>query len=168
MAKPSILVVPGSFAPPVLYAGIVSAVAARGYEIKALHLPSVGIGPGLGREGSPPSMYDDAAFIAEAIEKLADDGKEVVAVAHSYGGHPLSECVKGLGKEERQRLGKEGGLVRLAYISSLVPAVGLAPMNLLDGIPSEDRDELLLDVSYLTADLGPYPLLLPIIAHARL
>ncbi|KAK7743695.1 hypothetical protein SLS62_010472 [Diatrype stigma] len=146
MDKPSILLVPGSFALPVLYEGIVSAVAAHGYETKALHPPSVGLDSGLGREGSLPSMYDDAAFIANEIEKLADDGKEIVAIAHSYGGHPLSECVKGLVKGERQKQGEKGGLVRLAYVSCLVPAVGLSPITLLEGVPVEQRDEVLLNV----------------------
>lgn len=154
MDKPSILLIPGSFALPALYDGLVGTVAANGYEIKALHPPSVGLDSGCGREGPLPSLYDDAAFIASEIEKLADDGKDIVAIAHSYGGSPLSECAKGLGKEEREKRGKKGGLVRLAYVSCLVPAVGLSPISLLGGV--EQRDELLLDVSCLAANLKPY------------
>lgn len=148
MAKPSILFVTGSFALPVFYDEIINAIAANGYETKALHLPSVGLDSGLGREGGLlPTMYDDAAFIAKEVVKLADEGKEVVIVAHSYGGTPSSECPKGLGKEERQKQGKKGGLVRIAYVSCLVPAVGSPAMALLSDIPVEQRSEILVDVS---------------------
>lgn len=51
LAKPSILFVTGSFALPVFYDEIINAIAANGYETKALHLPSVGLDSGLGREG---------------------------------------------------------------------------------------------------------------------
>lgn len=101
----------------------------------------------VGRGGSLPTMYDDAAFIAKELVKLADEGKEVVIVAHSYGGTPSSECPKGLGKEERQKQGKKGGLVRIAYVSCLVPAVGSPAMALLSDIPVEQRSEILVDVS---------------------
>lgn len=141
--------VTGSFSLPTFYDEIIGAVAAKGYEIKALHSPSVGLDSGLGREGSLPTMYDDAAFIAKEVEKLADDGKEVVLIAHSYGGIPTSECPKGLGKEERQKQGKKGGLVRIAYMTCLVPAVGSSALNLLADVPIEQGVELSVDVSLI-------------------
>ena len=75
MSNPSILLIPNSFALPEFYNPVVDAVAAKGYEIRALHLPSVGLKTGQGREGAPPTMYDDAAFIAKEAERFADEAK---------------------------------------------------------------------------------------------
>ena len=146
MSKPSILFIPGSFAPPELYDTVVNAVATKGYEIRALHLPSVGLKTGL-REGEPPTMYDDATFIAKEIEKLADEGKDVIIVAHSYGGVPATESTKRLGKEERQTQGKKGGIVKLAYMTALVPAVGIPGGGVLPAeVGTENMANVNLDV----------------------
>jgi hypothetical protein len=54
-------------------------------------------------------MFDDATFIAKETEKLADHGKDMILVVHSYGGVPITESAKGLGKQERQEARKKGG-----------------------------------------------------------
>jgi hypothetical protein len=69
-------------------------------------------------------MYDDAKFIHDFITELSDDGKEVIILAHSYGGCPASESLKGLTKNERTAVGKSGGVVRVAYLTAVVPKVG--------------------------------------------
>lgn len=146
MSKPSILLIPGSFALPEFYDPIIDAVAAKGYSIRGLHLPSVGLSALKGREGAPPTMYDDAAFIANEAKKLADEGKDVVLIGHSYGGIPVTQSLKGVGKEERGKQGKKGGVVRLAYITSLVPAVGVAALGVLADVPKEQQLDLKVDV----------------------
>jgi len=133
MSKPSILIIPGASATPEFCDSVTKAVAAQGYEIRALRLPTVALTPGP-QTATPKSMYDDAAFIASTVEKLADEGKDVILMAHSYGGIPATESVKGLGKEERQKEGKKGGIVRLGYLTSLVPAVGVAALRVLGDV----------------------------------
>ncbi|KAL5358343.1 Alpha/beta hydrolase fold-1 [Aspergillus floccosus] len=130
MAKPTILFVPGSLTVPELYTSILDPVAEAGYEVKALHLPSVGHTSGQGGACPPPSMYDDAAFIASQVRDLVDEGKDVIIFAHAYGGIPATESTKGLSKHERQQQGKPGGVVRLAYIAALVPDLGENAMGL--------------------------------------
>ena len=93
-------------------------------------------------------MYADAAFIAQEIEKLADEGKDVILIGHSYGGVPLSESTKGLGKEEREKEGKKGGVVRLGYLTALVPPVGTSAGGVLAGVPEELRLNLQMDVRF--------------------
>ena len=148
MAKPSILMIPGSFTLPEIYDNIVDEVKARGYEIRALHLPSVGLETGP-REGEPPTMYDDAAFIAKETEKLADEGKDVVLISHSYSGVPVTESSKGLGKEERKRQGKKGGIVHLAYLTALVRAVGTSAADVPMYVHRDHVLDLELDVRAL-------------------
>ncbi|KAL2419931.1 hypothetical protein ABEF95_008733 [Exophiala dermatitidis] len=140
----SIVFVPGSFATPHLYSQVINGVAAQGHDIRALHLPSVGPGTGQAREGSLPTMYDDAAFIAKEVETLADQGKAVILVGHSYAGIPITQSVQGLSVKERQKQGKPGGIVRLAYMTAVVPAVGESATDVLLRLPEDQR--LALDV----------------------
>lgn len=156
MPKPSILIIPGSFAPPDLYDPVVEQVTARGYEIRALQLPTVGLRagaeptPSTSRE--PPTMYEDAAFINSQATALADDGgKDVILVSHSYGGVPATESVRGVTKKARRALGKRGGVVRLAYMTALVPELGVAAGGVLADADraEETRVEMEMDVRRL-------------------
>jgi len=149
--KPFFLLVTGSFAPPRLYDNLVEAMKEKGYELKAIHLPTVGLGPGQGRDTPPPTMYDDAVHIAKEIEALADAGREVILIAHSYGGIPATESTKGLSVTERQKAGKKGGLVRLAYKTVLLTTPGHAAYEVLSDMPQEGRPRLETDVSTYSA-----------------
>ena len=147
MAKPSIILVPGSFSLPEFYDTVFEPVRAKGYDIRGLHKPTVGLSAGKPRPGAPPTMYDDADYIAGEIGKLADEGKDVVVVAHSYGGVPTSQSTKGLGKEERQKAGKKGGIVNIAYMTCLVPELGKSSVDVLRVVPEENRINLPVLVS---------------------
>ncbi|KAI0100527.1 Alpha/beta hydrolase fold-1, partial [Nemania sp. FL0031] len=143
MSKPYFVLVTGSFAPPLFYDNLVEGITAKGYDIKVLHLPTVGLGPGQGRDGPAPSMHDDAAYIAKEVEALADEGRKIILVAHSYGGMPATESTKGLSIEERRAVGKKGGIIRLAYKTVLLtpvgdPASSLFPPNIPIGQPDEN------------------------------
>jgi Alpha/beta hydrolase family len=118
--KPTILVIPGSFTKPHFYDGMAAALRDSGYEVFVYaHLSSRRSLPEKGA-----TMQEDAAYFRGIIEMLANDGKDVVAVTHSYGGVVGSEAAKGVIKSEREKEGKPGGLVRIVYVTSVVPAVG--------------------------------------------
>lgn len=151
MNKPTILIVPGGFTLPKLYSDVITHVASKGYSIQALHLPSVGY-----KTNIPGTMQDDAAFIASEISKYADEGKDVVLIAHSYGGLPATESTKGLNKAERQRQGKSGGLVRLAYISCIILPVGESDASVImpdDMLPRAAPFEIRIDVCFAFCNL---------------
>jgi hypothetical protein len=101
-------------------------------------------------------MYDDAAFIAKEAERLADEGKDVILVGHSYGGVPVTQSAKGLGTKERQKQGKTGGIVNLAYITSLVPAVGTSAAGMLADVPKEYQLDLKTDVRFFHFAFLPF------------
>lgn len=119
MPKLSIIIIPGSFAAAAIYDPLVEAVTARGYEILAVQLPSVGLKP----EPTP-------------------------AQESSYGGVPATESVRGLAKAHRQDEGKEVGIVRLAYMSALAPELGVAAGGVLaDATRAEEtRIDMEMDV----------------------
>jgi hypothetical protein len=148
MTKPSIVWVPGSFALPEFYDNLLNPLREQGYDIHGIHKPSVGLEANKSRPGVLPTMYDDAAHIAKEVEKLADEGKDVVLFAHSYGGVPVTQSTKGLGKSERQKVGKKGGIVRLAYMTCLVPDLGQAAKDVLAAnLSQEQQIDMKIDVS---------------------
>ncbi|UPK89679.1 hypothetical protein LCI18_000614 [Fusarium solani-melongenae] len=111
MTRPSLLIVPGASGLPEFYDPFIEAVTEKGYDIKALHIPSVGL------------ATDDAEFIAKHVRELADLGHDVILITHSYGGTPATESVKGLTKKERQKQSLRGGIIGIAYMTSLVPNI---------------------------------------------
>ena len=138
-AKPSIVVVPGSFSPAYLYDNVIAALTANGYEAQTIEMPSVG------RKGSSPAatMAEDAAHIQSATSKLANEGKDVILVTHSYGGVPGTESVKGIRKAERENEGMKGGVIRIVYLTSLIVPVGFSvKMMMGDTTPDFVRVEV--------------------------
>ncbi|KAF3043775.1 hypothetical protein E8E12_010098 [Didymella heteroderae] len=123
--KPTIVLIPGSFLHSLHYAPTLQPLIDGGISVHVLDPPCYYTK----KPGDLPTMYDDASFVATFIENLADQGHEVVLVSHSYGGTPASECMKGvdgcgLSVGARQKQGKRGGVVRLAYMTAVVPKVG--------------------------------------------
>ncbi|KAJ7631495.1 Alpha/Beta hydrolase protein [Mycena rosella] len=116
--KPTIIVIPGSFCPRNAYDPIISDLKSHGYPVHGMELETVG------KRDKAPGMYDDAAAVASLVSGLTDKGKDVVLVAHSYGGLVACEASKGLAKSAREKEGKKGGIVRIVFVTAVVPTVG--------------------------------------------
>ncbi|KAK6207357.1 hypothetical protein LQW54_007184 [Pestalotiopsis sp. IQ-011] len=123
IGRPSVLIVPGACSTPGFYEPFVAAVREKGYEIETVHIPSTNY-EGRIKGVQAPSMSDDVAMVQARIAELADAGKDVVLMTHSYGGTPGTQSVEGFGKKERQSRGLKGGVVGLAYMCSLIPELG--------------------------------------------
>ncbi|KAG9191967.1 hypothetical protein G6011_10701 [Alternaria panax] len=123
-SQPSVVLVPGSFCHASMYDSLVTPFRTEGYDIHVLEPPCYPAGYNASSGTAHPSMYDDAKFINKFVMKLADDGKEVIVIAHSYGGCAATESLKDVTKKEREQQGKTGGVVRLAYLAAAVPRLG--------------------------------------------
>ncbi|KEY65354.1 hypothetical protein S7711_01864 [Stachybotrys chartarum IBT 7711] len=139
---PSIIMLPGSFVPASVLYPVRDAVSGQGFEFLALDLATVRL-PNDTR--TPPSMYDDAALIIREVEKLADQGKDVIVISHSYSGIPMSQAAAGLGKKSRMSQGKRGGIVKLGYVTSFVPALGQTSNDMLGDVPDDQRVDIRID-----------------------
>ena len=137
--KPSLLIIPGSFAPAQMYYTLLDEIAKLDPTIKAYvnHLPSAT----RNSPKSPACLQDDAVFFRRLIDILADRGEDVVVMAHSYGGVVGTECLRGVTRAARQEQGKTCGVVRIVYLSAQVPPLG---RSLLDqsGEISEETIEI--------------------------
>ncbi|VUC25841.1 unnamed protein product [Clonostachys rosea] len=132
----TIILLPGSFMPKTVYSDVLDAVANRGIDIRFLPLVSGRLGPDDRRE--LPNMFDDAAAISQEVENLADQGKDVIIVSCSYSGVPVTQSCEGLSKAEREKSGKSGGLVKIAYMLAVVPEMGQAAYEVLTDVPPEN------------------------------
>lgn len=130
--NPTIVLVPGSFCHSSLYIPTLQPLIASGHKIHILDPPCFYSK----KPGPAPTMRDDASFIAAFVTQLADAGERIVLAAHSYGGVPSSQSIKGLSLSERAWEGKQGGVVRLAFVTAVVPKQGSTlPETLGGGVP---------------------------------
>jgi pimeloyl-ACP methyl ester carboxylesterase len=81
---PTLVIIPGSFGKSEMYDPVVVPLREKGYDVHVLDPPCY---PASFKKGvPPPSMYDDAKFISDFVEGLADKGEDIVLMPHSYGG----------------------------------------------------------------------------------
>ncbi|KAJ7342545.1 Alpha/beta hydrolase fold-1 [Mycena albidolilacea] len=143
--KPAIVIIPASFSPLSLYSAVIADLESHGYSVHGVELQTVG------RREKAPSMYDDAAAVASVASKLAEEGKDVVLVAHSYGGLVACEASKGLAKSVREKEGKQGGIARIVFVAAVVPSEG---QSLMDAMVDVKMDSHHLKDEYLVMDVA--------------
>lgn len=79
-------------------------------------------------------MYEDAECIRNELERLVEDGTEVIVVLHSYGGVVGTEAVhESLGKKQRAAEGKKGGVIGLLYMCAFVLPEGVSIASAFGG-----------------------------------
>jgi alpha-beta hydrolase superfamily lysophospholipase len=131
--KPTIVIVPGSFSTASMYYDIVKRIQKEGYEVYVNSLPSTIRNP----PEKPATLEDDAVFFRGIIEGLADQGKDIMLLCHSYGGVVGTEAAKGVGKVDRQAKGQVGGITRMAYLAAVVPPEGSSLLDEQGEAPPE-------------------------------
>ncbi|CEI62055.1 unnamed protein product [Fusarium venenatum] len=123
----TVVIIPGSFASPSLYEPLAQSFARHGIQSEIVDLPSVGR-----KEGrNPATMSDDVDEIVSVVEKLLDEDREVILLAHSYGGVPATQCLEALSQKARQSQGKKGGVSNIIYLAGVALPVGGSVISLL-------------------------------------
>lgn len=129
MANPTLVIVPGSFAPTKMYDGFVETL--KGHDIRTVVVSTPSVGR---KEGRPPAtMSDDAQEISNVVSKLLDEGEDVVLMTHSYGGIPGTESLKNISRKAREAEGKKGGIEKLVYLTSMVLQPGTSNLEAFGG-----------------------------------
>lgn len=125
MANPTIVLIPGAWHQPSCYDIVRDDLVSRGYDVEYVSYPTVG--------AEPPTkgLADDAAATRAVLERLADEGKQIVLGVHSYGGLVGANAVEGLGYKQRAKEGKKGGVTMFVYISAFVNPKGVSILNAL-------------------------------------
>lgn len=144
--KPTIVFIPGAWHSPEYFSGVISALQGQGYSCVTVSLPSVG------QPGASATVADDAVAIQKVTSKIADEGKEMIIAMHSYGGIPGTESAKGLVKADREKEGKQGGIVGLVYLAAFLLPEGASLVSFLGGLP----DWIKFDVGILQHRVTTY------------
>ncbi|CAF3501262.1 unnamed protein product [Fusarium graminearum] len=134
----TVVIIPGSFAKPTLYERLVQSLARDGIQSEIVDLPSVGR-----KEGkAPATLSDDVDEIASVVEKILDEDKEVILLAHSYGGVPATQSLETLSQKARQSQGKKSGVTKIVYLAAVALPVGGSVLALLTA-----QDYLIIEAS---------------------
>lgn len=134
MPNPAIIIIPGAWHTPRHYARLITHLSNHNYSATAVALPSVNSSPPL------PTWEEDAHAVRHAITERLDLGQDVIAVAHSFGGVAMSEAVKGLGKEERQKQGYATGVLRLVYMCAMALPKGQTHVGQMRPVTPEEEE----------------------------
>lgn len=97
----------------------------------------------------PPKtdLYSDTAHVRETAEALVQSGRNVVVIAHSYGGQVCSNALHGLGSQARSSQALEGGISALVYISSYPLPEGSAALDKTEEFGNMDLIPLAFDIA---------------------
>ncbi|GAD95939.1 hypothetical protein ANI_1_1316164 [Paecilomyces variotii No. 5] len=137
MSKPVIVLTPGAWHRPEHYKYVIEDLQKLGYEAVGVTLPTVDSNP-------PLTSWDkDAEAVRMEILKHLDAGKDVIAIAHSYGGLVMSEGVKGLGKKAREEQGQKTGVLKLIYMCAVASQEGKTFAELTK---AETEEEIAFDM----------------------
>ena len=116
--KPTILLVHGAWHGPHHLQSFVELLESSGFKVVTPDLPSVGVDP------PTPDQTEDIKTIRNAIVSIIDDGSDCLVGLHSYAGVPGSSALEGLGKTQRNEIGKKGGVTGLVYFPAWVMPKG--------------------------------------------
>ncbi|KAK5991219.1 Alpha/beta hydrolase nvfD-like protein [Cladobotryum mycophilum] len=139
MSKPTFVLIPGAWHTPDHFDVFIQRLNKAGYPTRCEKLPSVD-----SHEPRKQSVTVDIEFVIKNILlPELEQGKDLIILAHSYGGWVAGAAPKGLSKEERSAAGLPGGVIGIIFmtafvggeggcITGLVPDKKLMPWNLVD------------------------------------
>ncbi|KAK5996303.1 putative hydrolase R7-like protein [Cladobotryum mycophilum] len=143
--KTIIVIIGGGWHTAESYAKLTRALEAAGHEV---HCPQY---PSMNQERPPTaSLAEDSTFIRTYVENLVDFGHQVVPLMHCYGSQIGSNCLYGLGLQNRSGKGLSGVITEMIYLAGYVLPEDL---RMIDKV-NEMRDEGLMPVTFdFAADL---------------
>ena len=129
----------GAWHTPAHYAPVAALLASNGF-------PSVSC-PVFASSGDSPTktLYDDAAIICTELEKLVKtEEREVVVIAHSYGGIVATQAVHNtFTRTYREAAGLKGGVTHLVFVAAFLLKNGMALLTVMgDKIPPSIEEKV--------------------------
>ncbi|PNY29236.1 Uncharacterized protein TCAP_00849 [Tolypocladium capitatum] len=132
--KPTLVFVPGAWHSPEVWSRVSSEIEARKHEYKCVRvaLPSTLSHPAA-------TFADDVEAVRDAIVAETTQGRDVVIVVHSYGGHVGNSAIKGLTRNTHDAApsakGSSGHVVGMAMVATGFTVTGVSFIDGLGGKP---------------------------------
>lgn len=154
MPKPTLIIVPGAWHSPEIFTTVVDKLSSFGY--KCISIPLLAAG----HEPAVKDLTPDTENVHRAVLEEVERGNDVVVVGHSWGGMIIGGALDGLSKVEREKDGKKGGVIKLAYLCAFVPPEGVS-LSVARG--GNDPDWVIdVSINQIEYPLLKFPLPLPI------
>ncbi|KFA79220.1 hypothetical protein S40288_02335 [Stachybotrys chartarum IBT 40288] len=138
--RPLVLIVGGGWHTPANYGRLIHALEAAGHQVHCPRHPSMN-----GDRPPTAGFADDVRSLRAYVEQLVDDGRQILALMHSYGGQVGTEALHGLGAQIRVKQGKIGGIVHLVYMCAYALLEGHSMIDKVKEMGNEDLLPLVFD-----------------------
>lgn len=126
--KPEIILIGGAWHYPESYAKFRTILGSQlGLTIHVPQLPTMN-----GARPPTADLYTDCDAIRQLVTGLADAGRSLITIMHSYGGQIGTNALIGLGAEARKQQGLPGGIIELVYVGAHALQEGQSPVTLLE------------------------------------
>lgn len=119
MEKPGVLIVHGAWHQPSHWENVHCQLTAAGYQVEAPASPSAS------NTAVKDVLTKDVVIVKESIHRIADTGKDVVMICHSYGGIIGSEAVAEFIEETKGKQGI-GCIKHLVLVAAVVLPKGMS------------------------------------------
>lgn len=125
---PTILLFPGAYHHWDAYAPFIQVLSSKGYSVDGQSLATL--------DDARKGLADDIAIMKTHLSRLIDqEGKDVVAVFHSYAGIPGGQAIEPRWSlTERCAKGEKGGIVGIIYIAAFIPRKGVNTVQMYEGV----------------------------------
>ena len=127
MSQPTFVFSLGAWSTPAVFDGVRARLDVLGFPSECSKHPSAGAEP------PSKSLEDDVDNLRRVLVTVADQGKDIIVVAHSYGGVVASSAVEGLAKSARAERGNQGGVIKIVYVAAFALDKGQSLLGLLGG-----------------------------------
>jgi hypothetical protein len=142
ITNPTFVLVPGVYHTAAHTHILAESLHAKGYLTEVILHPT--IGPLA--TSAPPNA--DAANLRQVLDELVNNQqKDIVLVCHSYGGVPGSQSVNGLETSARAKRGQKGGIMKVIYLSAILPREGESVLQTFSEAGMKPGDWAEMDVS---------------------
>lgn len=123
---PTIVFVPDAFHVEAHFVPLCELLNQASFPMAVIDLPTTA-------RAKTASYVEDVHAIRSLLEKLIEEGKEVILAAHSYGGVPACQSVSGFERSKRQSQGKPGGVVHVLFVTALLVEQNRRMVEALEG-----------------------------------
>jgi pimeloyl-ACP methyl ester carboxylesterase len=116
---PTILIIHDAWHTPTHYSRLIDQLHAAGFDVACPQLLTSSA-----ETNNTSTFNDDTTLIYAMAFDLASDGRNILVLAHGYGGFLATEICGELSKKQRVAAGQNGGIVGIVYMAAWLPQQG--------------------------------------------
>lgn len=140
--KPTIVLLHGIWHSPLTYDKLTLALRSAGYDVHVPYLPSC-----TGARPPTAGLPEDTQLVRRLIEILADQGRTIFVVMHSYGGVVGCNAIEDLDIDTRASRSQPGGVGHLIGLAAHIHPVNFSILDIVREMGNEDLIPLAFEIA---------------------